>query len=316
MYKKYCICIVVQNRWNFTKACFDSLGFCDQSPDTYDVLVVDNGSDSETTTRLRQWAESSQLPLKNIFCIRKVTMPVAFNLAFLMAKDYDYRIKLDNDIVLHDTPMEIVKKASKAGEKPKPTLSPLDGCTDPNMLIGVTASTVMGAHSKPMKRHGRGGPSSSAFLDLLETFSVENSIGITALIPAEPTKPPGAKYKECLSLKEGGASYLIGGCMMIDKPSFDKLGYFNETIPRKIDVEYSQRALANGINIGYHPKYWSQHIGNNLDSDTPEEKQKSVVIANNVLNQSRNLGYMSTRWQKAEDKILRAAADNLIVQLR
>jgi len=52
-----------------------------------------------------------------------------------------------------------------------------------------------------------------------------------------------------------------------------------------------------------------------IPADTPEEKQKSVVIANNVLNQSRNLGYMSTRWQKAEDKILRAAADNLIVQL-
>lgn len=315
MYKKYCICIVTKDRWNFTKACLDSLYFCSQPKDSYDVVIVDNGSNSDNLTRLRQWAESGDLPLKNLLCIKSVPLPVAYNLAFMMCEDYEYRMKLDNDIVLHSTPMEVVKPVDKKAAKLK--RNPIDDCVEPHKIIGAVASYTIGAHPKPkMKRRGRGAMSASSFLDMLEEFSVESNIGITALVPTEPTRPAALKYKECLNLQERGMSYLMGGCMMVNKATFDTLGYFDESIPRRIDVEYTQRALMSGFNIGYHPHYWTQHLGANVDTDSPPEKQKAIMQANSILNQPRNATRQTTRWSSAKDQILRAAADNLIVQLK
>jgi len=321
--KNYAVIIVTKNRWEYSEQCLNSLSLSEHSIKDYDLFLIDNGSHISAVNQLKYWMRKGMNPVKNVFFLkREVPVSVAFNLGLLITKYYPWRVKMDNDIVLHNTPME--QTAHKPGR-----LQPTPEMSDPQSIVGAVASYVGGVSTNsnragtvpatkqiPTRSRVLKG---SRFLDLMSEFSVNTNLGISALVPVEIGKKFGPTLQAMGQNYYKNEPYLTIGCGMINKTCFDKIGYFDESWPRQIDIEYSQRAMANGINVGYHDQYYVQHIGVNPTEGNETLKMRNIEIANRAdANQPERLtkSFVSTKWERAENKIKEAAKKNVIVELK
>jgi len=307
MLKSFAVGIVIQNRWSLTKQTLTSLSFSNQDVSTYDLFLIDNGSDEKTNEELKKYLNSVLLPVKNLVCIPKVSIGDAWNLFLSLSRNYTFRIKLDNDVILHDTlaaPKKIIANQSLPSQIDPKAGAPLSGL--PITGLGMIKRT----NREKTKNHNR-------FLDHLSELQITANADITALVPVLA----GSNFMTCfgrmIRQKWSGAAYVSGGCMMISKKCFDKIGYFNETLPRLIDLEYSQRAMKNAFNLSYHPYYGVLHAGAN----EPTEESTSVVKlkqqqAMKILEQDPIECYASSRWKKVIHKIEKACLKNRVMTLR
>jgi len=105
-HKKYALGLCVLNRWGLTQKTLQSIYHSDQSIDTFDLFIIDNGSDDATSANLKEWVLGGLIPVKNLITLKK-PMPLgpAWNLFLDMTKDYEYRTKLDNDLIFANTPV-------------------------------------------------------------------------------------------------------------------------------------------------------------------------------------------------------------------
>lgn len=105
--KPFAVCTIVYDRWELTKATFDGLSVSD--PNLYDLFVLSNGSTPETNYNLNKYFCRSTLPLKRLsFFAKGVYIGKAANYMFALAHDYDWRIKLDNDILVPNCFLEAI----------------------------------------------------------------------------------------------------------------------------------------------------------------------------------------------------------------
>lgn len=158
--------------------------------------------------------------------------------------------------------------------------------------------------------------STSAFLDHMIAFSEDYNAELVSLVPVSPEGSFYQMFVEVSSRRIDGRPYLFGACMLITKNAFKKLGYFDERIRRRIDVEYSQRAIRNGINIGYHPAYWVKHMGTGLSTDSREERDAKYSEAMFVAQKQGDIPtYGDSMWDRIKKKINAAAKTNVVVTL-
>ncbi len=109
---------------------------------------------------------------------------------------------------------------------------------------------------------------------------------------------------------------LHGGCMAITKDTFDKIGYFEDTLPCHVDWEYSQRAMAAGINIGYTPHYCVIHLGESQPTMSPPVKQQSEMQSSIVAQKLElNRGFVHSKWESVASKVAKAASGGMIVNV-
>ncbi len=308
MQKQHAVGIVIQNRWSLTKQTLTSLSFSDQDAATYDLFLIDNGSTEETKKELKKCLNSSMLPVKNLVCIPEVPIGDAWNLFLALSRNYDFRTKLDNDLILHDTitppPKKVAPNQSTPAQADPMAGAPLSG--KPITGLGMTNRKC----PRKVVKHNR-------FLDHLVTLQTTNNADITALVSIDPGSNFMASFQRAIRQTWSGAAYISGGCMMISKKCFDKLGYFNEILPRGIDLEYSQRAMKNAFNVSYHPYYGVFHAG----AKNPTEKNGSIVSlkqqqAMKILADAPIECHASSRWETAIYKIEEACQKNLIMTLR
>lgn len=105
----------------------------------------------------------------------------------------------------------------------------------------------------------------------LDDMAISDS-SLNAVIPLnKPLKFNSVFYQEYASLP-----YLYGACMQIPKKLFKRLGYFNEKMPRMIDIEYSKRALRCGFKLRYLKDYSAQHLGTGRNNTT--EQNWDIVV--------------------------------------
>jgi len=240
-----------------------------------------------------------------------------------MTKDYDYRLKLDNDIVMLKTvtpPAKIGSDGSPVPDSSPAEVDPLSGSPRSGAIIGGVNSPTSRLHSPSVGIGSRGKKSfvsdnSSRFIDHLTGFAEANAVDLTALVPVPPTMAFPSAFNEAVNRTLDGRSYLAGACMLISKKAFELLGYFDERLDKRIDIEYSQRAIRNRINIGYHPSYWSIHIGAREPTDEKAVRDQKYAIATQIMQSQPIPNYSDSTWEKVLRQIKKSSQKHKIVNI-
>lgn len=309
--KTYAVGIMVKNRWELTKQTLDSLFHSDQDKNTYDLFIIDNGSDAPNVRNLKDYAKYCGLPIKNIISIPETTLSEAWNLFLALARNYEYRVKMDNDVILKETLPVITPK------KPTGAPNPLDYGTNPGSI--PTGPPVMGAGVPQIamnrRRLTKKLQSHSRFLDHMTEFSKNNQVDVVSLLPVSPTQTFVSMFNAAIRKTWTGLPFLCGGCVMISRPCFEKIGYFHEKLPVRLDIEYSQRAIRNGLNIGYHPYYFITHIGANSHTETNTQRKSKNQDAIAVEQSSPIETYANSKWEKVVYDIENACIKDTILHL-
>lgn len=310
---KHALGLVTRGRWKLTQQTLMSLFYSQQPKNSYDLYIIDNCSLKEDADNLRGFIRSGLLPVKNAYFLpAEATISEAWNLFLALTEKYDFRTKLDNDIVFRGTIPSTPKKIaanqpSPADSGPNPGSIP---CGPP--VKGAASSQV--ARSRAEKRRMQEF-NHTRFLDHLERFMDENNVGVCALVPC-PEQGQFYQMIRALSTQQfGGRPFLSGGCVMISKDTFDKLGFFDERIPRKIDLEYSQRAIRNKINIGYHPLYYVNHMDKG-HTESDAAFQSKIEKSMNIIQNSPVETHCPSMWSKVVWKVLSASKNNKIIHLK
>lgn len=309
--RKNAVGIVVSNRWNLTQKTLQSLYHTDQLKDTYDLFIIDNGSNEQVSADLKEWVKSAIVPVKNLIKIKNVGIGPAWNLFLSMTTEYPYRTKLDNDLIFANTPVaddEPIERTRGLSHG----MSPGDFGTNPGAI--PTASFVVGA-GKKVKARNRD-QNHTCFLEHVENTIGQSKLGICALPPVSIGQTLAAALPRLGEKQWRGMPVLMGGCMTIVKSAFDALGYFDERLPCHIDWEYSQRAMAQGINVGYTPHYCVIHVGENTPTLSMDERQQCELKAKEMESELElKRGFVNTKWKSVSSKIAKAAAKSMIINL-
>jgi GT2 family glycosyltransferase len=211
----FAVGMVIQDRWDLTCQTLDSLS---RSPQNFHLFLVDNGSSPENAVRLVDYVKTSSLPIQHLILIKKLNIAKAFNLTLYLTRNYKYRIKMDNDILISHP--------------------------DNNFIERLRLSVA----TRPMKKLQR-----------------RPSLGVVSILPIAPTlnKPNliNQILHEVSSYREFGKPYLYAACLMITQECFERVGYFNERLERRIDIDYCHRAHDAGFALGYVKNYWVIHLG-------------------------------------------------------
>ncbi len=311
--RKNAVGIVVRDRWQLTQKTLQSLYHSDQLKDSYDLFIIDNGSSEEVSLDLKAWVQSAIIPVKNLIKINSVGIGPAWNLFLSITADYPYRTKLDNDLIFANTPV-----ADKPFERSERGLSYRtgDGPGDSGVNPGATptASTIVGAGHKIRKTSNN--DYHTCFLQHLEDAMKDNSLGICALPPVSVGQTLSNTIPNLGNTQWRGHPVLYGGCMMISKKTFETLGYFDDRLPRHVDWEYTQRAMAYGINVGYTPNYCVIHLGENtptMSMPVFEQSEIAAKVMGSKLDLKRE--FVHTKWEKVGAKISKALSKNMIINL-
>ncbi len=310
--KKFAVGMIIKDRWDLTENALNSIYYSDQISSSFDIFLIDNGSSPENTTNLRDFIKAGLLDIKNVFLIKEMSVPKAWNLFLAITKNYQYRVKFDNDLVLARTiAATAVKDSEKRTSQPKRQPTPIIGGTNPGAIPSGPPIRGLGQ----TKKQNIFLPAHTQFLHYMEDFGKDNNADIVALAPVSPGQTFMSQILEIVRRKFDGLPYLFGACMMISKQCFDKLGYFDERLERRIDVEYTQRAVRNGINIGYHNYYFVSHIG---AFQSTEPRKLIDLRCNEAIKIGRKTPikcYCDSMWEKALPALNQAVATSNIVTL-
>ena len=304
--------MVIKDRWPLTYGTLNSLYYSDEEKHGYDLFFVDNGSSPENFNNLKKWLSSGLLPFKGLVRLEKeIPIAEAWNIFLALSRGYDFRIKLDNDLVFLGTPAVSWSVLSSKNFGKPPTPSPGDVGTNPG-------SPKVAGFIKGIGDFGRRGRKKtqavhSCFIQHLEECAIKSNAEVIALAPVPGNAPFPKIVQELAGQQYKGTSFLIGGCMMVTKKCFDQIGYFDERLPRRIDMEYSLRAVKSGFNIAYHDRYYVVDMGlQNTDSDAASKYQ----MATGILDKQGLKDYCSSKWSIVAPNIESALEENKIVNIQ
>lgn len=310
--KRFAVGVVIKDRWDLTESTLQSVFYSDQPKDSFDLFLIDNGSCSNTKSALRKFVYSGLLPVKNLICIPEVSIPKAWNLFLVLSSQYDYRIKLDNDVVFNNT---IVP----AGKRPKPRArQSLPGEVDPMRGAPRSASIIKGMGQSRRRKIADDNTlrRDSCFLEHMLEFHEEYNVDLVALTPVSPKESFGNMYQTVTAARFDDRPFLFGACMFITKRAFDTLGYFDERLPRRIDIEYTQRAIRNKLNIGYHPYYGVTHIGAANSTESRQEIDKKYLLAEQVQREEPAItDFADSEWTPISSPLIQEASSTQIISI-
>jgi len=294
--------MVIQNRWSETLQSLQSIYYSDQDKSSFDVYLIDNGSSEENVDNVKEFVKSGMLPVKNLFCMSEMSISKAWNLFLAVSQDYDYRTKYDNDMVLHGT------LATKPTQVPQ---NAVIGGSNPGSIPSGPPIRGIGHHNKHkiVQLH-------TAFLDHLQEFSKKYNVDATALIPVIPGQFFGKMMEECASKTWQGLPYLFGACIMISKKCFDMVGYFDERLSRRIDIEYTNRIVKQNMNIGYHPAFYATHIGAVNSTEPKDIREKRYTEATKISENAPLDGRVPSFWENMLPRLIKSASKTQVLCLK
>jgi glycosyltransferase involved in cell wall biosynthesis len=312
--RHHAVGILVKDRWELTQQTLESIYYSAQPKLTYDVYVIDNGSNAETKAKLKGYVKSGLVPIKNLIHIPQASISVAWNLFFMVTADYPYRTKMDNDLVLHNTLQKPPEKLPPNANTPAKA-DPLAGAP---RSIGVIRG--IGQHRKKKTFTDADIKHHTAFLQHLEEFGTENKVGMVALVSVHPSSNFIDTFQILVRKVHKKRAYLQSACIQFSKEAFDALGYLDERFLRSCFREYSQRAMRAKVNIGYHPYYGVIHAGASEPSLFPAfppdkiqaEKEAEAGLDLPSLVQEPNFR-VETAWLKYRDQIVQECLLHKIV---
>lgn len=277
MRKKTCIGLVVKNRWELTEKTLNSLFYSDQDKKSYEVILIDNGSSKETQEKLKDYVKSSLLPIRNLVIMKEMSVSQAWNLFLCLSQEFENRIKFDNDLILNNTIVPSTQPFSVKRNTPAPNEAEALAMSGSPMSVSVVRGRTISHRRKEniLLKHSR-------FIEHMLDFSEQGNVDLVSLVPVSPNQTFASMLNAIQGRTRNKMPYLFGACMLITRKAFDTLGYFDERLPRRIDIEYSQRAIKNKLNIGYHPFYGVTHIGVGKSTEKQEEIDQKYHEANSI----------------------------------
>jgi hypothetical protein len=301
--------LLIKDRIDLTLLTLDSLFYTEQDKQSYDLYLISNGSSDETNNKLKEWIKSGRIPVKNMVCTRSFSIAEAWNLFLALTKNYDYRIKLENDMVFFNTPVSTkIEEKQKINSKGGLSESPIFTGVNPGAVRN--ASIVTGAKSGiPAKKPAP----HSQFIEHLISFSKKYNVGLSSFLPVQPGQPMSTAQKYFGNLKYKDHPYVVGGCSLITKECFDRIGYLDERLPRRVDIEYSQRAIRQNINVGYHDLYYVFHTGASQPTDS--DRQEKIQMAMHIADTQEPVSCGSTKWTEVIKKINKQCFQYTIVNV-
>ncbi len=327
---KTAVGILVRDRWDLTHQTLMSLYYTDQPKDSYDVFIVDNASsENDTIDELKKFVASGLLPIKNAYFLpTHMAISQAWNLFLGMTQNYDQRVILDNDVAFLRTvsppsTTDVKRDVHGIPESSPEQVDPLAGAPRSGAVIGGVNSITsrLQRPSAGIYARNEGVPSSiddksSRFLDHLSGFSRENDVDIVSLVPVPPRHVFSGMYDKAINNQFNGRPFLTGGCMLISKRAFDTLGFFDERLDRRIDIEYTQRAIRNHMNIGYHPSYWVVHLGADQVTEGQDQYTTKMAQATSALQTMQlHSTHVSSMWDGVLYQIKSASKKNVVVNI-
>lgn len=306
--KPHAVGILVKDRWEFTQKTLESIYYSDQPKSTYDVYLIDNGSNADNSSKLKEYVNSGLVPIKNLLHIPQASIPVAWNLFLMVTKDYPFRTKMDNDLILHDT-------LKRPAEKPPPnvaTPAKADPMAGAPKSMGIIRG--IGQHRKARTFQAGEIKPHTAFLQHMEEFGSQNSVGIVALVSVPTNSNFVNTFRIVTRRVHKNRSYLQSACIQISKVALKTLGYLDERLIKDCFREYSQRALRMKVNIGYHPYYGLTHVGFTSPSVFAQVSQKHVHLAEQADDNPTETK-LETAWFKYRDQILHQCNSHKIVTI-
>lgn len=296
----FAVGMLIKDRWEQTKLALTSLFYCDQPKDSFDLFLIDNGSSEKNVEHIKKYVQSGLLPVKHLITLPDTSLSKAFNFFMAVTQKYEYRVKYDNDLTISGTIRAMEPKPARK------VANPLDYGVNPG---AIPSKPSIGGGG--MKRRSQEA-ASSCFLDGMMNFSKTNNADLVSLLPVTAGVNPNLLFNEVVRKKINGYNYLIGGCMMISKKCFDTIGYFDERLSRKVDVDYSQRAIKGGLNIGYDQSVCVIH-----NDVKPSEEQSifdlRVTESLTAIKSGQVAGYCPSIWHENTPRLIRALKRGVII---
>jgi hypothetical protein len=304
--KQFAVGVLVRDRIDLTLKTLKSLYHTDQDKDDYDLYILDNGSSPETVAGLKKWISGNYIPVKNMICMPSLSIGQAWNIFLLATEEYEYKVKVDNDIVFHGTPVPLT--VDKPYEHTEIGETPLVAGVNPGAI--PNASVVIGGNKRPSRRPQL---QHSHFLDYLSSFSKQYKVDMVSLLALGPGEIFSTAMNQAAQRKYKNTAFIKHGCTLMTKKLINEIGYFDEQINSMVDVELSQRALKKGVNIGYHDSYWVYHTG--FATPTCADIQRQKQEAMHVLDVRSPVIHSDTKWSNAQKAIIKEAKKHKIVNL-
>lgn len=307
--------VLAQDKWDFTQQTLNSIMESEQSPATYDLFLIDNGSSQSNKLLMKQWVEEHGC--KNMFSIQsKTSIPIAWNLFLAATANYEYRTLVDNDIVLKGTLWAKGVTENSQAAHVQPTIIDsvgVDAGTNPGCPQNASIVKSVGKFRR-QKKTVTGSVKTSDFLNKAQAFMSKYDTDILAFAAVLPNGSFDVMMETFVNDRHRGLPFLTGGCWTISKPAFDELGYFDERLSRMIPMDYSQRCVRSGMQIGYHDSYWVMHQYSPVNSAISKKEQR---LSLNILDSDPpNKLHVDTRWTQIIDSINSCARDTQVINLQ
>ena len=308
--REFAVGILCKDRFELTQKTLLSLYYSNQPYETYDLYLIDNGSGPYAKQRLKEWVSANLLKVKNIFFTNDLYPSRSWNLFLNITKDYPYRLLLDNDIVFHNTSVASTappRRSVSAGVTSGGDVGANPGCVPSASIVkGVGHFTRKKSISAP----------DSCFLDILKDSCSKQNAGICSLAVLLPGQTFSATLAHLSLQRFRDRPFVKGGCMFISKECFDRIGYLDDRLFTHYDVQYSQRALLNSINITYATTYCAYHLGHDQPTVDPAILQNKEAESLNIIDSEElDRNFVHTAWEKVEKKIRKKIADHSLVHV-
>lgn len=302
--KKHAVGIICNSPWEMTEQTLRTIVLADESKDNYDLYIIDNTANSEHMSNMKEWVRSQTMPVAGLISLTKnIYLSKAANLFLNLTQEYDFRTYVASGIAFTNMP-PVSKKAVKTSDANVARMLRNPGAPQ-------SVSILRGAGHKPDKKVVM----PTKFLEHMESDIKKKNTGIMALVSI----PQGHMFRQMWQVVHArtwrGHPCITGRCWMITKSCFDKIGYFDERLPAFIDFEYSQRAMSNGINVGYVYNYWVTDYSSKLVES--ENNQRNELLAGQALMMDNGVKQdkLETQWKDVQARIRKQLATSKILTM-
>jgi glycosyltransferase involved in cell wall biosynthesis len=128
----------------------------------------------------------------------------------------------------------------------------------------------------------------------------QREIGLVSVLPIAPNwtnnKTLIKRFREeAAAMREFGKPYMFGACLMISKACFDAVGYFDERLWRRIDIDYCHRVCSAGFGLAYAQDYWVIHTGAGTSTEGKEKVKERYREAKRFARRGKRV--RGTVWE-------------------
>lgn len=278
MLKKFAFGLIFNDSFEIVKSLDSFVGSLDSK--LYDLFIIGNNLSDKKKNIVKTYFNKNLLPIKNIIFCDKSSLSDIYNILLDVSLDYQYLLKTTENISFLNYEVATLKKPEK---------TPDQYGTNPGCVTSVSFVKGVSHAPKVAKKTNVGN-----ILAYIDKYQKQNNLGICSIASNNYSLPTASIVPALETRKYAGMPFVSNGIICIDRYVAEKNGYYNDKINDNcLDVEYSQRALKNGINIGYFPdllvfsliKNQAKTINHGLKSDNIYKNGLSVGFLNNdILN--------------------------------